>query len=122
MIFADVAPFIWVFGSLAIGYVFLHKFADVIKEKFRASARVHSANNKEKDIDGQINDLVKNAPTIRDQVKVEIDKLKAEGVTDDQLKGLNAKKQMLDFVADNSQIINLFAKPILKRVMGMIKI
>ena len=122
MIFADVAPFLWVFGSLAVGYIFLHKFADVIKEKFKAMNRASNTATKDKDVDAQINDLVKNAPTIRDQVKTEIDKLKAEGVTDEQLKGLNAKKQMLDFVADNSQIINLFAKPILKRVMGMIKL
>ena len=122
MIFADVAPFLWVFGGLAVTYIFFHKFSDVIKEKFRASSRVHAAASKDKDVDHQIDDLVKNAPTIRDQVKIEIDKLKAEGVTDDQLKGLNAKKQMLDFVADNSQIINIFAKPIFKKVMGMIKL
>ena len=78
MIFADVAPFLWVFGGLAVTYIFFHKFSDVIKEKFRASSRAHNVASKDKDVDQQINDLVKNAPTIRDQVKNEIDKLKSE--------------------------------------------
>ena len=121
MIFADIAPFLWVFGGLAVTYIFFHKFSDVIKEKFRSSNRINRNNAKERDVDDQFNDLIKNAPTIRDQVKQEIDKLKSEGVTDDQLKGLNAKKSMLDFVADNKEIINLIGKPILKRVLGMIK-
>ena len=121
MIFGDIAPFLWVFGGLAVTYIFFHKFSDVIKEKFRSSNRINRNNAKERDVDDQFNDLIKNAPTIRDQVKQEIDKLKSEGVTDDQLKGLNAKKSMLDFVADNKEIINLIGKPILKRVLGMIK-
>ncbi len=121
MIFGDIAPFLWVFGSLAVIYIFFHKFSDVIKEKFRASNRINRNNAKEADVDDQFNNLIKNAPTIRDQVKQEIDKLKSEGVTDDQLKGLNAKKSMLDFIADNKEIINLIGKPILKRVLGMIK-
>ncbi len=121
MIFADIAPFLWVFGGLAVTYIFFHKFSDVIKEKFRSTNRINRNNAKESDIDDQFNNLIKNAPSIRDQVKTEIDKLKSEGVTDDQLKGLNAKKSMLDFIADNKEIINLIGKPILKRVLGMIK-
>ena len=55
----------------------------------------------------------------------EIDKQIAEqtaaGVSQDQMKGLYQKKQLLSLVADNQEVINIIGKPIIKKLLGFVK-
>ena len=115
-------PFIWFSGIAFVAYVFFHKFSDVIKEKFRSKARGTNLNKKgDEDINNQMDKLIDNAPTIRTELNTEIENQRSQGVTDEQMKGLLSKKQMIDFVVDNKEIINIIGKPIIKKVLGMVK-
>ncbi len=114
-------PFLWFAGIAFTGYVFFHKFSDVIKEKFRSNIKANNAKHKDKDIDDQMTSLIDNAPQMVQHIEAEISKQKDAGVTDDQMKGLISKKQMLDFVVQNKEIIDIIGKPIIKKVLGVIK-
>ena len=47
--------------------------------------------------------------------------MKSQGVSDDQMKGLYQKKQLLSLVADNQEVINIIGKPIIKKLLGFVK-
>jgi uncharacterized membrane protein YcjF (UPF0283 family) len=118
---AELIPFLW-FGGIAVTiYVFFHKFSDVIKERFRtnnlAKKRAESSTN----TDGQVDDLIGNAPRILNEINKQIAEQKAQGVTDDQMKGLYQKKSMLELVTNNQEVINLIGKPVIKKLLGVVK-
>ncbi len=114
-------PFIWFTGIAITGYIFFHRFSDVIKEKFRVSTRASSQKQKEGDTEIQIDQLIQNAPQMIKHIEEEISKQREAGVSDDQMKGLLSKKQRVDFVVQNHEIINIIGKPIIKKVLGIIK-
>ena len=118
---AEIIPFIWFSGIAGTIYVFFHKFSDVIKEKFRhnnlAKKRAESSSN----TDGQVDDLISNAPRILNEINKQITEQKAQGVTDDQMKGLYQKKSMLELVTNNQEVINMIGKPIIKKLLGVVK-
>ena len=117
----DLIPFVW-FGGIAITvYVFFHKFSDVIKEKFRQTNLTRRAVEKGGNSDGQIDDLISNAPRILNEINKQIAEQKAAGVTDEQLKSLYQKKQMLELVTNNQEIINIVGKPIIKKLLGFVR-
>ena len=96
LIAPEIIPFIW-FGGIAITiYVFFHKFSDVIKEKFRQTNLHRRKEERTGNTDGQIDDLIKNAPRILDEVNKEITAQREQGVQDSQMKGLLQKKQLLE--------------------------
>ena len=118
---AEIIPFVWFSGIAVTIYVFFHKFSDVIKEKFRhnnlAKKRAESSSN----TDGQVDDLISNAPRILNEINKQIEEQKAQGVTDDQMKGLYQKKSMLELVTNNQEIINMIGKPVIKKLLGVVK-
>ena len=118
---AEIIPFVWFSGIAVTIYVFFHKFSDVIKEKFRhnnlAKKRAESSSN----TDGQVDDLISNAPRILNEINKQITEQKAQGVTDDQMKGLYQKKSMLELVTNNQEIINMIGKPVIKKLLGVVK-
>ena len=118
---AEIIPFVWFSGIAVTIYVFFHKFSDVIKEKFRhnnlAKKRAESSSN----TDGQIDDLIGNAPRILNEINKEIAQQKEQGVTDEQMKGLLQKKSMLELVTNNQEIINMIGKPVIKKLLGVVK-
>ncbi len=114
-------PLIWFIGIAITGYIFFHKFSDVIQEKFRINIRQSTQNKKDGDTEFQIDQLITNAPQMIKHIEEEISKQREAGVSDDQMKGLMSKKQMLDFVVQNHEIINIIGKPIIKKVLGIIK-
>ncbi len=117
----DLIPFVW-FGGIAITvYVFFHKFSDVIKEKFRQTNLTRRAVEKGGNTDGQIDDLISNGPRILNEINKQIAEQKAAGVTDEQLKSLYQKKQMLELVTNNQEIINIVGKPIIKKLLGFVR-
>ena len=118
---AEIIPFVWFSGIAVTIYVFFHKFSDVIKEKFRhnnlAKKRAESSSN----TDGQVDDLISNAPRILNEINKQIAEQKAAGVDDSQMKGLYQKKSMLELVTNNQEVINMIGKPIIKKLLGVVK-
>ena len=43
------------------------------------------------------------------------------GVPPDQMKGLLQKKQLLELVSNNSEVINIIGKPVLKKILGFVR-
>ena len=117
----EIIPFIW-FGGIAITvYVFFHKFSDVIKEKFRQTNLHRRKEERTGNTDGQIDDLIKNAPRILDEVNKEITAQRAQGVKDEQMKGLLQKKQLLELgTSIPPEVINIVAKPLVKKIIGFV--
>ena len=117
----EIIPFIW-FGGIAITiYVFFHKFSDVIKEKFRQTNLTRRKEERGGNTDGQIDDLIGNAPRMLNEVNKIIAEQKASGVEDAAMKGLYQKRQMLELVTNNQEVINILGKPLLKKVLGFVK-
>ena len=106
----EIIPFIW-FGGIAITiYVFFHKFSDVIKEKFRQTNLTRRKEERGGHTDGQIDDLIGNAPRMLNEVNKIITEQTAAGVPPEQMKGILQKKQMLELVTNNQEVINIFRK------------
>ena len=118
---SEIIPFVWFSGIAITVYVFFHKFSDVIKEKFRQTNLTRRAVEKGGNTDGQIDDLISNAPRILNEINKQIADQKAAGVTDEQLKSLYQKKQMLELVTNNQEIINIVGKPIIKKLLGFVR-
>ena len=117
----ELIPFIW-FGGIAITiYVFFHKFSDVIKEKFRQTNLTRRKEERSGNTDGQVDDLISGAPRMLNEVNKIIAEQKSSGVPDEQMKGLYQKKQMLELVTNNAEVINIIGKPILKKVLGFVR-
>ncbi len=117
----QIYPFLWFVGLAVVGYVFVHRFTDTLKNKWTANRLLSNARKKEGDTEEQIDKLIANAPEMIKHIESEISTQREKGVTDDQMKGLLSKKQMLDFVVQNHEIINIIGKPIIKKVLGVIK-
>ena len=117
----EIIPFIW-FGGIAITiYVFFHKFSDVIKEKFRQTNLTRRKEERSGNTDGQVDDLIASAPRMLNEVNKIIQEQKASGVPDEQMKMLLEKKKMLEIVSNNTEVINIIGKPILKKALGFIR-
>ena len=99
-------PLIWfaVIGTTA--YLFMHKFMDVIKDKIKSNQKAKIQGN-EKNIDQQVNSMINNAPELLTKVSSEIESQRANGVTDEQMKGLIQKQGMLKTLTENKEIIEL---------------
>ena len=121
MIPPEIIPFIWFAGITFSVYVFFHKFSDVIKERFRSKGISQKALAKNQDIDHQFNSMLNNAPAILEQVTREIESQRAEGVSEDQMKGLISKQSMIKFAVENKEIIDMIGKPIISKFLGWVK-
>ena len=120
----EIIPFVW-FGGIAVTvYVFFHKFSDVIKAKISqsASARRKEQNNSAANNAGnQFDSLVKNAPRILDEVNKDISQQRANGVSDDQMKGLLQKKQIFELATQiPPEVYDIIGKPFVKKIIGMV--
>ena len=121
LIAPEIIPFIW-FGGIAITvYVFFHKFSDVIKEKFRQTNLTRRKEERSGNTDGQVDDLIAGAPRMLNEVNKIITEQTAAGVPPEQMKGILQKKQMLELVTNNQEVINILGKPLLKKVLGFVK-
>jgi len=118
---AEIVPFIWFSGIAVTVYVFFRTFSNVIKEKFRQTNLTRRHAEKGGNTDGQIDDLIAGAPRMLNEVNKIITEQKSAGVDDTQLKGLYQKRQMLEMVTNNSEVINIIGKPIIKKLLGVVK-
>ena len=118
---AELVPLVW-FSVIAVTvYVFFRVFSSTLKEKFRQTNLSRKKAEGSGHTDSQIDDLVNNAPRILNEINKTIAEQKAQGVSDEQMKGIYQKKQMLELVSNNSEVINLIGKPIIKKLLGVVK-
>jgi len=117
----ELIPIVW-FGCISVTvYVFFRVFSSTLREKFKQTNLSRRQAEKGGNTDGQIDDLISNAPRILHEIDKQIAEQKASGVSDDQMKGLYQKKQLLSLVADNQEVINIIGKPIIKKLLGFVK-
>ena len=117
---AEIIPLVWFAGISITVYFFFRKFSDVIKEKIKHTTRKNKTVDTE-DTANQIDNLVNNAPRILDEVNKEIQAQREQGVTDEQMKGLLQKKQLLELgTSIPPEVINIAFKPIVKKLIGFV--
>ena len=118
---AELIPLVW-FSVIAVTvYVFFRVFSSTLKEKFRQTNLSRKKAEGSGHTDSQIDDLVNNAPRILNEINKTIAEQKSQGVSDDQMQGIYNKKKMLELVTNNAEVINLIGKPIIKKLLGVVK-
>ena len=117
----EIIPIVW-FGCISVTiYVFFRVFSSTLREKFKQTNLSRRQAEKGGNTDGQIDDLITNAPRILHEIDKQIAEQTAAGVQQDQMKGLYQKKQLLSLVADNQEVINIIGKPIIKKLLSFVK-
>ena len=117
----EIIPLVW-FSCIAVSvYVFFRLFSSTLREKFKQTNLSRRQAEKGGNTDGQIDDLITNAPRILHEIDKQIAEQTAAGVSQEQMKGLYQKKQLLSLVADNQEVINIIGKPIIKKLLGFVK-
>ena len=117
----EIIPLVW-FSCISVTvYVFFRVFSSTLKEKFKQSNLSRKKAEGSGHTDGQIDDLINNAPRILNEINKTIAEQKAQGVSDEQMKGIYQKKQMLELVTNNAEVINIIGKPIIKKLLGFVK-
>ena len=117
----EIIPLVW-FSCIAVTvYVFFRVFSSTLKEKFRQTNLSRKKAEGSGHTDGQIDDLINNAPRILNEINKTIAEQKAQGVSDEQMKGIYQKKQMLELVTNNAEVINIIGKPIIKKLLSFVK-
>jgi len=117
----EIIPIVW-FGCIAVTlYVFFRVFSSTLKEKFKQTNLNRKKEQGSMHTDSQIDDLINNAPRILNEINKQIKEQELSGVTQDQMKGLLQKKQMLELVTNNAEVINIIGKPIIKKLLGLVK-
>ncbi len=118
---SELIPIIWFICIAVTGYVFFRVFSSTLKEKFRLTNLSKKKSEATGNTDGQVDSLIDNAPRMLNEVNKIIAEQKASGVPDEQMKGLLQKKQMLELVSNNAEVINIIGKPILKKALGFMR-
>ena len=117
----EIIPLVW-FSCIAVTvYVFFRVFSSTLKEKFKQTNLSRKKAESSGHTDGQIDDLINNAPRILNEINKTIAEQKSAGVSDEQMKGIYQKKQMLELVTNNAEVINIIGKPIIKKLLGFVK-
>ena len=117
----EIIPLVW-FSAIAVTvYVFFRVFSSTLKEKFKQTNLSRKKEQGSIHTDSQIDDLINNAPRILNEINKTIAEQKAQGVSDEQMKGIYQKKQMLELVTNNAEVINIIGKPIIKKLLGLVK-
>ena len=117
----EIIPLVW-FSAIAVTvYVFFRVFSSTLKEKFRQTNLSRKKAEGSVHTDSQIDDLINNAPRILNEINKTIAEQKAQGVSDEQMKGIYQKKQMLELVTNNAEVINIIGKPIIKKLLNLVK-
>ena len=117
----EIIPLVW-FSCISVTiYVFFRVFSSTLKEKFKQTNLSRKKEQGSVHTDSQIDDLINNAPRILNEINKTIAEQKAQGVSDEQMKGIYQKKQMLELVTNNAEVINIIGKPIIKKLLGLVK-
>tara|TARA_R110000751_G_scaffold60201_1_gene125842 strand:+ start:660 stop:1043 length:384 start_codon:yes stop_codon:yes gene_type:complete len=117
----ELIPIIWFICISVTGYVFFRVFSSTLKEKFRLTNLSKKKSEAIGNTDGQVDSLIDNAPRMLAEVNKIVAEQKSSGVPDEQMKGLLQKKQLLELVSNNSEVINIIGKPVLKKLLGFVR-
>jgi len=115
----EIVPIVW-FACISVTvYVFFRVFSSTLREKFKQTNLNRKKEQGSGQMDAQIDDLIKNAPRILEEVNKDIISQRAKGVSDDQMKGLLQKKQMLELgTSIPPEFYQIVGKPIVKKVIS----
>ena len=117
----EIIPIVW-FACISVTlYVFFRVFSSTLKEKFKQTNLSRKKEQGSMHTDSQIDDLINNAPRILNEINKTIAEQKEQGVSDEQMKGIYQKKQMLELVTNNAEVINIIGKPIIKKLLNLVK-
>ena len=104
---------------LGFGYGFTRLFLNHAKDKNkirRSERKAKEANGLEDELDNYLN----NAPQIAQKIQAELDYLKQNGATPEQMKSLESKLELLNKVQQYEMPIKLIGKPFLKKLLVII--
>jgi len=104
---------------LGFGYGFTKLFLNHAKDKNkirRSERKAKEANGLEDELDSYIN----NAPQIAQKIQAELDYLKKNNATPEQMKSLESKLELLNKVQQYEPLIKMIGKPALKKIMSII--
>jgi hypothetical protein len=118
---SELIPIIWFICISVTGYVFFRVFSSTLKEKFRLTNLSKKKSEASGNTDGQLDSLIDNAPRMLNEVNKIIAEQKSAGVPDEQMKGILQKKQLLELVSNNAEVINIIGKPVLKKLLGFVR-
>ena len=118
---SELIPIIWFICISVTGYVFFRVFSSTLKEKFRLTNLSKKKSEASGNTDGQVDSLIDNAPRMLNEVNKIINEQTEAGVPPDQMKGLLQKKQLLELVSNNAEVINIIGKPVLKKLLGFVR-
>ena len=118
---SELIPIIWFICISVTGYVFFRVFSSTLKEKFRLTNLSKKKSEASGNTDGQVDSLIDNAPRMLNEVNKIINEQTDAGVPPDQMKGLLQKKQLLELVSNNSEVINIIGKPVLKKLLSFVR-
>jgi|TARA_R100000963_G_C4594127_1_gene70244 phosphoserine aminotransferase len=112
---SDFLPLIYLsVGLIAtyfIGKLLLGHFKEIKKVK-----RGIEIQREKKSFENGVEDLLDNAPSMYSKVIQELEYLKQNNATPEQMASLQKKADLLKTVIDNQEIINIAGKPIIKWV------
>ena len=117
----EIIPLVW-FSCIAVTvYVFFRVFSSTLKEKFRLSNLSKKKSEATGNTDGQVDSLIDNAPRMLAEVNKIVAEQKSAGVPDEQMKGILQKKQLLELVSNNAEVINIIGKPVIKKLLSFVR-
>jgi len=117
----ELIPIIWFICISVTGYVFFRVFSSTLKEKFRLTNLSKKKSEATGNTDGQVDSLIDNAPRMLNEVNKIINEQTEAGVPPDQMKGLLQKKQLLELVSNNAEVINIIGKPVIKKLLSFVR-
>jgi len=118
---SELIPIIWFICISVTGYVFFRVFSSTLKEKFRLSNLSKKKSEASGNTDGQVDSLIDNAPRMLAEVNKIVAEQKSAGVPDEQMKGILQKKQLLELVSNNAEVINIIGKPVIKKLLSFVR-
>ena len=118
---SELIPIIWFICISVTGYVFFRVFSSTLKEKFRLTNLSKKKSEASGNTDGQVDSLIDNAPRMLNEVNKIINEQTEAGVPQDQMKGLLQKKQLLELVSNNAEVINIIGKPVIKKLLSFVR-
>ena len=119
----DQIPFFTEFVLLGIvlgfGYGFTKLFLGHAKDKNKIK-RNEAKKKQENSLEDELDSYINNAPAIAQKIQAELNYLKENNATPEQLKSLESKLDLLQKVQQYEPIIKIAGKPLLKKVLSII--
>ena len=119
----DQIPFFTEFVLLGIvlgfGYGFTKLFLGHAKDKNKIK-RSEAKKKQESSLEDELDSYINNAPAIAQKIQAELNYLKENNATPEQMKSLESKLDLLQKVQQYEPIIKIAGKPLLKKVLSII--